>query len=103
MASDWALTESVNISSGGVFLRTPEAILPGQIIEAWVAWPVLLDKHIPLRLVAKGAVVRNEAAGTAVRFETYEFRTGHVHSEARNLLNGLAADNRREASMKVAG
>jgi hypothetical protein len=103
-ASDWALTESVNISSGGVFFLTPETVSPGQSLEACFAWPVLLDKHIPLRLVTKGPVVRNDGAGTAMRFETYEFRTGHVHAETHN-MGALRPDGHvnGEAGMKIAG
>ena len=103
--SGWALTESVNISSGGVFFRTPEAVAPGQTLEASLAWPVLLDKHLPLRLVTKGSVVRNDGAGTAMRFETYEFRTGHVHAEAHKAVAAMRSDGHvdGEASLKIAG
>jgi hypothetical protein len=100
--SDWTLSESVNISSGGVFFTTPEAVSAGQSLEAYLAWPVLLDKHIPLRLVAKGAVVRNDGAGIAMRFETYEFRTGHIHGEAHHVMS-LRPEVNGEKSLKVAG
>lgn len=102
--SDWALTESVNISSGGVFFRTPQGVPPGQSLEACFAWPVLLDKHIPLRLVTKGSVVRHDGAGTAMRFETYEFRTGHVHAEPHNAAALRAGGHvTGEAGLKIAG
>lgn len=100
--SDWFVSESVNISSGGVFFPTPEAFLPGQSLEACFAWPMLLDKHIPLRLVAKGPVVRNDGTGTAMRFETYEFRTGHIHVEAHNLVPAHSHVN-GETGLKIAG
>ena len=76
--SEWIASESVDISSGGVFFRTPEAVPPGQPIEVWITWPVFLDKHVPLRLATRGAVVRNGGGGCAIRFETYEFRTYHI-------------------------
>lgn len=99
---DWILSESVNISSGGIFFRTPEAVPPGQGVEAYVAWPALLDKHIPLRLVTKGAVVRNDGVGIAIRFETYEFRTGHIHLEAHQVAS-MRPELNDETSLKAAG
>jgi hypothetical protein len=103
--SDWCVSESVNISSGGVFFCTQEAFPPGQSLEACFAWPVLLDKHIPLRLVAKGPVVRNDGTGTAMRFETYEFRTTHVHVEAHNVVAARHAEGHvnGETGLKIAG
>jgi hypothetical protein len=104
--SEWTTSESVNISSNGLFFRTPEAVMPGQSLEAMVSWPVLLDKHIPLRLVTKGSVVRNATEGTAMRFETYEFRTSHIASEKQSLLtvaHGLATNLNSAAQIKIAG
>lgn len=102
-ASEWVLSESVNISSGGLFFRTAEALAPGQSLEAFVAWPLLLDKHIPLRLVTKGPAVRNDGLGTAMRFETYEFRTGHAdaHRAAASLRN--ESEHQNDSSQKAAG
>jgi hypothetical protein len=74
-AGDWTAGESVNISSGGVLFTTTEAIQQGQPVEALVSWPVFLDKHIPLKLVVKGHIVRRDGEGAAMHFETYEFRT----------------------------
>ena len=95
---EWLSSESVNISSGGLYFRTAEAVPPGQNLEAFVAWPLLLDKHIPLRLVTKGPVVRNDGIGTAMRFETYEFRTGQVHTDAHH----AAAAYRTDSTLKTA-
>lgn len=73
--TEWVPSESVNISSAGILFKTPEAVPPGQSLEALIAWPVFLDKRIPLKLVIRGLVVRNTENGSAMRFETYEFRT----------------------------
>jgi hypothetical protein len=102
--AEWFLTESVNISSGGVFFQAPDAVSPGQSLEACFAWPVLLDKHIPLRLVTKGPVVRNDAAGAAMRFETYEFRTGQIHADAQN-VTAMRSDTHLsgDTGLKIAG
>jgi c-di-GMP-binding flagellar brake protein YcgR len=75
--SEWMPSESVNISSAGILFKTPDAVPPGQSLEALIAWPVFLDKRIPLKLVIKGLVVRNADNSSAMRFETYEFRTCH--------------------------
>jgi len=72
----WALGETIDISSNGLLFTTPESPPPkGQAVEVFIAWPVFLDNRIPLKLVIKGPVVRNAAGKTAMRFETYEFRT----------------------------
>jgi hypothetical protein len=76
--SDWTVAESVNISSAGLLFKTAEAVIPGQAVEAFIAWPVFLDKHIPLKLAIKGRVVRNTGDHTAMCVETYEFRTCHT-------------------------
>lgn len=81
--SEWIPSESVNISSAGILFQTPEAVPPGQSLEALIAWPVFLDKRIPLKLVTRGLVVRNTEGGSAMRFENYEFRTCHPN-ETRN-------------------
>ena len=65
---------TVDISSGGVFLKS-EATLPvGRAIEVWIDWPALLDQRLPLRLVIRGKVLRSDARGTAVGTTHYEFR-----------------------------
>jgi hypothetical protein len=73
--SDWASSESLNISSSGLLFTTSEALSPGQAVEAFIAWPVWLDKRIPLKLVIRGPVVRNVGDQSAIRFERYEFKT----------------------------
>lgn len=65
---------SVDISSGGVFLKAETALPVGKAIEVWIDWPVLLDQRCPLRLVIGGRVLRSDARGTAVGITRYEFR-----------------------------
>jgi hypothetical protein len=103
-SSEWVSTESVNISSGGLFFRTAEAVPPGQSLEAFVAWPLRLDKHIPLRLVTRGPVIRNDGIGTAMRFETYEFRTSQIHAEAHSIPGNLQHESeyKNDSSLKAA-
>jgi len=105
-SSDWTITESLNISSGGLFFKASEPIPTGQALEMMISWPVLLDKHIPLRLVTKGPVVRNMQGGTAMRFETYEFRTAQIPMETHPPVSPeLRAESRsaQDSNLKIAG
>ena len=63
-----------------MLFTTPEAVIPGQTVEASIAWPVFLDNRVPLKLVIQGHIVRSADDGTAMCFETYEFRTCHAPS-----------------------
>jgi hypothetical protein len=82
--SEWTLGESLNISSAGLLLATPEAATPGQKVEAFIAWPVFLDKRIPLKLFIKGRIVRSSGDLAAMCFDTYEFRTCQTPSESNH-------------------
>jgi PilZ domain-containing protein len=72
---EWTSSESVNISSSGLLFTTTGAFKPGQAVEAFLTWPVWLDKRIPLKLVIKGPIVRSAGDQSAIRFERYEFKT----------------------------
>ena len=61
--------ECVNISSKGLLFTTPESFPPGQILEASIDWPMLLDDCV------EGVVVRRADAQTARRIDKYEFKT----------------------------
>lgn len=80
--SEWTATESVDISSTGVLFTTPDTVQLGQSIEASVAWPVYLDKYVPLKLVLHGSIVRSAGEKAAMHIEKYEFRTSLIKSEA---------------------
>ena len=64
-----------NISSGGIFLQTGDALLTGGEIELQMDWPFFLDGSCPLKLVVQGKIVRSDGKGTAVRILRHEFRT----------------------------
>src|ERR1041384_3544600 len=67
--------KTLNMSSGGV-LFTTESILPaGERVELAVSWPVQLNDHLPLKLVAMGRLVRTDEGQAAVSIEKYEFKT----------------------------
>jgi hypothetical protein len=67
--------ESLNISSKGLVFKTTETFAPGQVVEAFIDWPVLLDHCVRLTLFVEGVVVRSAGNQTAMRIEKYEFRT----------------------------
>jgi hypothetical protein len=66
---------TINISSCGVLFTTDHALLPGRRVELQISWPAQLDNKCPLKLVARGRVVRFEEGRTAVEIQQYEFRT----------------------------
>ena len=67
--------ESLNISSTGLLFTISESFLAGQVVEAFIDWPMRLDQGVRLRLVVKGAVVRSTGNYAAMHIEKYQFRT----------------------------
>ena len=66
---------TINMSSTGILFTTEQNLLPGRTIEIAVSWPAQLNNKCPLKLVARGRVVRSEAGCAAVQIQHYEFRT----------------------------
>ncbi|HLK51502.1 MAG TPA: PilZ domain-containing protein [Bryobacteraceae bacterium] len=64
---------TVNISSGGVCLKTADALPVGRRIQLWIDWPALLDQRCPLRLVIVGDVLRSDRGETVVVIKRYGF------------------------------
>ena len=65
---------TVDMSSGGVLLKT-EVILPvGKQIQLFIDWPALLDERCPLRLIVFGKVLRSSPSGTAIGILRYDYR-----------------------------
>jgi len=69
------LGRTVNISSRGILIQTDLELAPGDRLEISVNWPVRLDNHCPLKLVATGRVIRAQPGKAAISIERYEFRT----------------------------
>ena len=67
--------ESLNISSTGLLFTTTEAFQPGQLVEAYIDWPMRLDDSVRLTLVVEGPVVWKENAQIAMRIDKYQFKT----------------------------
>ena len=67
--------KTMNMSSHGVMFHTEHSLLPGRRLEISINWPAQLNNTCPLKLVAKGRIVRVEGGRAAVEIQQYEFRT----------------------------
>lgn len=67
--------KTLNISSSGVFFTSQQMLIPGRRLELSISWPVQLNDLVPLKLVARGRVVRFEEGQAAIEIQQYEFRT----------------------------
>src|SRR5580658_5277314 len=76
------LGESLNISSTGLLFTTAEVFPPGQVLQASIDWPMLLDNRIRLTLVVEGVVVRRTDEQTAMRIDKYQFKTRPIAAAA---------------------
>ena len=72
--------KTVNISSTGILFTTEHVLLPGRTLEVSVSWPAHLNNNCPLKLVARGRVVRFEPGKAAIEIQHYEFRTQGMQS-----------------------
>jgi hypothetical protein len=67
--------KTLNIGSGGILFTTESKLPIGRTVELSVNWPARLGGTCPLKMVARGRVIRSEVDRAAVRIERYEFRT----------------------------
>lgn len=67
--------KTLNMSSNGVLFTTDGLLVPGRKVELAISWPAQLNSKVPLKLVARGRVVRSEDGIAAVEIQQYEFRT----------------------------
>ena len=65
---------TVNISSSGVLVQIQDRVTTKHL-ELSIQWPCLLEGLVPLRLVVRGDIVRNENNFVAVEIKWHEFRT----------------------------
>ena len=78
--------KTLNISSSGVLFSTDEMLVPGRKLELDISWPAQLDNKCPLKLVARGKVVRYEYGRVAIEILQYEFRTQSSSAVARLMM-----------------
>jgi len=72
--------QTLNISSAGLLIASPQDVCKGLRLQLTVEWPWLLDHTTPLQLVAESRVVRANEAEFAVTLERYQFRTSRRHA-----------------------
>jgi len=63
------------MSSTGVLFTADCELTPGRRVEVAISWPAQLNATCPLKLVARGRVVRVEGGRVAIEIQQYEFRT----------------------------
>ena len=66
---------TVNMSSNGILFTSEHMLIPGRRLELAISWPAQLNDTCPLKLVARGRVVRFEPGKAALEIQHYEFRT----------------------------
>ena len=84
--------KTLNISSSGVLFTSEHMLLPGRRLELSISWPVQLNDLVPLKLVARGRVVRFEEGLAAIEIQQYEFRT-HANAAAAKVGGLLVKAN----------
>ena len=72
---DAGLGRTVNMSSNGILFTSEHVLLPGRRLELAISWPAQLNNETPLKLVARGRVIRFDSGVAAIEIQQYEFRT----------------------------
>lgn len=74
-AEEAGIGQTINMSSNGVLFTTEHVLLPGRRLELAISWPAQLNNETPLKLVARGRVIRFDRGQAAIEIQQYEFRT----------------------------
>ena len=74
-ADDGGNGKTLNMSSNGVLFTTEHMLLPGKRMELAISWPAQLNNKTPLKLVARGRIIRYDDGRAAMEIQQYEFRT----------------------------
>jgi hypothetical protein len=74
-APQWSTGKTLDISSNGILFAAETPLPPGRRVELAVSWPARLDGKCPMKLIARGKVVRCRGNDVAVEIDKYEFRT----------------------------
>ena len=67
--------KTIDMSSSGVLFTTDRPVRSGKSVEVSISWPAQLNHTVPLKLVARGRVVRSDDGKTAIEIQHKEFRT----------------------------
>jgi len=73
-ADEVGIGRTINMSSNGILFTSEHILLPGRRLELSVSWPAQLNNQTPLKLVARGRVIRFEGGQAAIEIQQYEFR-----------------------------
>jgi hypothetical protein len=71
----------LNMSSNGVLFSTDAPVAIGHRIEWSISWPAQLNSKIPLKMVARGRVVRSSNGVVAAEIQQHEFRTAKAKAQ----------------------
>lgn len=74
-ADEAGVGRTVNMSSNGILFTSEHMLLPGRRLELAISWPAQLNNQTPLKLVARGRVIRFDGGQAAIEIQQYEFRT----------------------------
>lgn len=74
-ADEAGIGRTVNMSSNGILFTSEHMLLPGRRLELAISWPAQLNNQTPLKLVARGRVIRFDGGQAAIEIQQYEFRT----------------------------
>ena len=66
---------TIDLSRGGIRFDTHDPPPLKTNLQAWIAWPFLLQGVCPLELFVRGQVIGSTARGVVLRTRSYEFRT----------------------------
>jgi PilZ domain len=80
----------VNMSSGGILVKSERRMPVGKRLEINITWPFLLDGVVPLQLIALGKVVRSFESGFAVTLAKCQFRTMSRKIHSTSDSDGIA-------------
>ena len=79
---------TVDLSKGGIRFDPPDPPPLHANLQAWIAWPFLLQGVCPLELFVRGQVIGCDERGVVLRTRSYEFRTCGARSFAERPEQG---------------
>jgi hypothetical protein len=65
----------IAISSQRVWMEIDEVLEPGEPLEVYIPWPVLLNARVPLQLQITGTVTEFDGRIGVITIGKYEFKT----------------------------
>jgi PilZ domain len=74
LKGEWKNGQSVDMSTRGILIQTPEHVSKGGVVEVEVDWPGVYHNKPMVWLILTGTVARADARGTALRILSHQFR-----------------------------